>query len=225
MKEFDQLNKTIKKLRSPGGCPWDRVQTIDTMKQYLLEEAYELSDAVNAKSLDGVREELGDIFLILIVLSHMHCEKQSFSLEDVLECVNEKLITRHPHVFSTKKLRTKKEVLDHWVKSKAIKKKRKTIKCRLPVSAPSLMLAALFNKEMSHLVSKVNNTDSFADIIDGIKNGLNKLEKKQSPEASFSSILFDLGRLAFAFGVDLEGALREKVLKEAEGVSYGGSEK
>jgi nucleoside triphosphate diphosphatase len=224
MKEFDRLNKTIKKLRAPRGCPWDRDQTPESMKQYLLEEAYELSDAIGKDTPDAIMEELGDIFLILIVLTHMYNEKQLFDLKGVLESVNEKLIKRHPHVFSTKKLSTKKEVLDYWIKSKAKDKKRRTIRCRLPVSAPALTLAAILNKEIAH-VAKDKHSDSPTEIIGRINKATAKLNKKQAEREAFSSILFDFCRLAFTLGVDLEGALREKVVKEAENIPYSDSKK
>jgi tetrapyrrole methylase family protein / MazG family protein len=225
MKEFNELNKTIETLRSPRGCPWDREQTVETMKQYLLEEAYELADAVAAGNIKEIKEELGDLFLILIVISQMHQEKKLFSLAEVLDSANHKLISRHPHVFSTEKLKTKKDVLDHWIKSKAKKKKRKTIKCRLPLSAPALTLAAIFNKELEHVQPRRSGRGGDQDIIEAVIATAGELKKPGARKTALASMAFDLCRLAFVEAIDLESLLREKVLKSAELVPYESDKK
>ena len=124
MKEFNELLRVIRRLRSPGGCPWDQAQTVDDMKNYLLEEAYELVDAINTKKPVLVKEELGDVFLILTVITEMFREKKRFCLKDVFNHIKNKLINRHPHVFSKEKLETKEEVLSYWIKNKAKSKNR-----------------------------------------------------------------------------------------------------
>ena len=222
MKEFDRLFSTVETLRSPRGCPWDKAQTIDTMRQYLLEEVYELNDALAAVNYDEIKEELGDVFLLLITFSQMCREKGFFTIEEVLEQINDKLITRHPHVFSTKKLTTKKAVLDYWIRSKAKKKKRKTIKCRLPLSAPALMLAAIFNKERAHISSQVTtkSQDKGDKEIRAICLNAAKLKKERLRKQAFASILLAVANLAWEYGVDLEGLLRQKVMRQAARVSY-----
>jgi tetrapyrrole methylase family protein/MazG family protein len=151
MKEFDQLVEVIKKLRSPEGCPWDRAQTIDTMKKCLLEETYELIDALSDKKYKIAEEELGDVILIAIVIAQMLDKKNKSNLKKVLERAKSKLIVRHPHVFSKKKLNSKEEVLKAWIKDKAKIKKRKSVKDRLPKTAPALLQAYLFFKECKNL--------------------------------------------------------------------------
>jgi len=218
MKEFDALVKTIRKLRAPGGCPWDRAQTIENYKKFVLEETYELIDEISENKSESVREELGDIFLILIVIADMFQEKGKFTLADVLKYVNEKLILRHPHVFSTAKLKTEKEVLAYWIKHKAKHKKRKTIKERLPRVAPALLLCDLFFKEYAHLGSKKQYKKN--EIVRKIKDNLNLLDKRKDKKAVFGEILFEISRLSSLQNIDCENILREKVIKEAASSRY-----
>jgi len=218
MKEFDALVKTIRKLRAPGGCPWDRAQTIENYKKFVLEETYELIDEISGNKSESVREELGDIFLILIVIADMFQEKGKFSLADALKYVNEKLILRHPHVFSSTKLKTDKEVLAFWIKHKAKHKKRKTIKERLPLVAPALLLCDLFFKEYAHLDNKKEYKKD--EITKKIKNNLNLLDKRKNKKAVLSEILFEISRLSSLYNLDCENILREKVIKEAKASKY-----
>jgi len=218
MKEFDALVKTIRKLRAPGGCPWDRAQTIENYKKFILEETYELIDEISHNKSESVREELGDIFLILIVVADMFQEKRKFTLADCLKHVNEKLILRHPHVFSTTKLKTDKEVLAFWIKHKAKHKKRKTIKERLPLVAPALLLGDLFFKEYAHLDNKKEYNKN--EIAKKIKENLSLLDKRKDRKAVFSEILFEISRLSSLYNLDPENILRKKVIKEAARASY-----
>ncbi|MCK9572877.1 MAG: hypothetical protein M0R20_00550 [Candidatus Omnitrophica bacterium] len=218
MKEFDALVKTIRALRAPGGCPWDRAQTVENYKKFILEEAYELIDGISLNKSESVREELGDIFLILIVIADMFQEKDKFSLAECLNKVNEKLVLRHPHVFSSTKLKTDKEVLAYWIKHKAKHKNRKTIKERLPLVAPALLLADLFFKEYAHLDNKKEYKKS--EILQKVKKNLNLLGKRKDKRAVFGEILFELSRLSSLYNLDPENALREKVIKEAANSNY-----
>lgn len=219
MKEFDNLLKTVRVLRSPKGCPWDRAQKISDMKKYLLEEVYELIEAIDAKEAEAIKEELGDIFLILTVIAEMHKEKNKFTPEEILEYVNEKLILRHPHVFASLKLKTKEEVLNHWIINKAKAKKRKSVKDRLPLIAPSLLLAGVFFKERSHLVKKRTKQDKEKQFLK-IKDKFCELKGKKNKEKILTDMVFEICKYGFDLGVDLEGALRRKVLKAAERTSY-----
>ncbi len=224
MKEFNELLKTIKILRSPGGCPWDRAQKVDNMKTYLLEEVYELIDGINKKNAGEVKEELGDVFLILIVISLMFEDKNKFNLIDVLVNTNKKLISRHPHVFSSKKLKTKEEVLKHWVNTKAKKKKRISIKDRLPIGAPSLLLANIFYKECHHIDR--NNKNRGKDVIlSRVAEKIKKVKTKKAKETFFKDVLLNISKFAFEQNIDLESSLRNGILSAAEKVPYIKSKK
>ncbi|MCF7874089.1 MAG: MazG family protein [Candidatus Omnitrophica bacterium] len=228
MKEFDQLVKVIRKLRSPGGCPWDRAQTIETMKKCLLEETYELIDALSDKKYKIAEEELGDVILIVIVIAEMLDEKNKSDLKQSLNRAKNKLIVRHPHVFSKKKLNTKEEVLKVWIKNKAKKKKRSSVKDRLPKTAPALLLAYLFFKECRNLGKKNTGIDSSDVVISMISDEMDKFKKetkKSKKEQIISEILFKAAQLASFSGLDPEELLRQNVFQKAKKVSYGKARK
>ncbi|MDP2922554.1 MAG: MazG nucleotide pyrophosphohydrolase domain-containing protein [Candidatus Omnitrophota bacterium] len=220
MKEFDKLVETIKILRSPKGCPWDRAQKISNYKKYLLEETYELVDEIDSKDAKATKEELGDLFLILIVIAEIFKEKGKFSLNEALDKINEKLIARHPHVFSSKKLKTAKEVLSYWINSKAKIKKRKTIKDRLPLVAPSLLLADIFFKEYNHIHERENTKVESKKTFNRIIKILKLCAKSKDKGRLLAEINFDICKLAFLYKLDLESLLRKKVFTEAKGALY-----
>ena len=117
-KKLDILIDVITKLRSPDGCPWDMKQTPQTFKNYLIEEAHELFEAINDNNPRHICEELGDLLFQLIFLNNLYQEKQLFSFEDVIEGITEKMIRRHPHVFDNMKITSEKELRQNWQKIK-----------------------------------------------------------------------------------------------------------
>lgn len=221
MKEFDDLVEIVKVLRSKKGCPWDRAQKVKDYKKYLLEEAYELIEAIDGSKITSIQEELGDLFLILVMVAQIFQEKDKFCVKDSLKLINQKLILRHPHVFSDKKLKNKKEVLEYWVNSKAKKKNRKTVKERIPQSAPSLLMAEILIKEVSHLkrnslVSQTVSDPKNSKIsLKQLFAGLNLQDK-----ASFAGFLFSFCQYAHLHKISLEDELRSLVLKKAEKITY-----
>jgi tetrapyrrole methylase family protein/MazG family protein len=122
---FTKLCGVIARLRAPDGCPWDREQTPSSLRGDLIEETYEAVEAIDEKNPDHIREELGDLFLLVTMLSYMHEEEGLFSIADVLCGVAEKLIRRHPHVFGGVKVRDSAEVLDNWARIKVEQEGRK----------------------------------------------------------------------------------------------------
>ena len=113
------------RLRAPGGCPWDREQTFDTIKPYTLEEAYEVVEAIDARDWDELTGELGDLLLQVLFYAEMAQEEKRFSIDDVLDRLANKLIDRHPHVFGEVKADTPAEVLRNWQALKAEEKKKR----------------------------------------------------------------------------------------------------
>ncbi len=109
-----RLEAVMGVLRSPGGCPWDREQTLDSLKPYLIEEAYELLDAIDSRDPDKHREELGDVLLQVVFQAELRKEQGEFDLDSVAQCLADKLIRRHPHVFGDASATTSAEVLRHW---------------------------------------------------------------------------------------------------------------
>ena len=119
MTDTKKLEEVIKKLRNPnGGCPWDIKQTSTSLLPYLIEEAYEVVDAIKNKDTNDIKEELGDLLLQILLHATIQEENNAFNLQDVIDILCEKLIRRHPHVFKTKKKLTNKELKEQWEKIK-----------------------------------------------------------------------------------------------------------
>ena len=122
---FERAVSIMARLRAPGGCPWDREQTFDTIKPYTLEEAYEVVEAIDARDWDELTGELGDLLLQVLFYAEMAQEEKRFSIDDVLDRLANKLIDRHPHVFGEVKADTPAEVLRNWQALKAEEKKKR----------------------------------------------------------------------------------------------------
>ncbi|MDR0630247.1 MAG: nucleoside triphosphate pyrophosphohydrolase [Treponema sp.] len=128
---FKGLYDIVLRLRSPGGCPWDLEQTPRSLRGDLLEETYECVEAIDEQDPAHIKEELGDLFLLVTMLSYMHQEEGLFSVADVLTGVSEKLIRRHPHVFGELQVKDSQEVLDNWARIKVEQEGRKPKDSRL----------------------------------------------------------------------------------------------
>ncbi|MDR2247350.1 MAG: nucleoside triphosphate pyrophosphohydrolase [Treponema sp.] len=122
---FQGLYDTVARLRAPDGCPWDREQTPATLRGDLLEETYECVEAIDEKDPAHIREELGDLFLLVTMLSYMHEQEGCFTVPEVLAGITAKLIRRHPHVFGEVKVRDSAEALDNWARIKVEQEGRK----------------------------------------------------------------------------------------------------
>lgn len=121
---FIDLVELMRRLRSPGGCPWDREQTFQTIKPYMLEEAYEVAEAIDNADFPHLREELGDLLLQVVFFSQMASEAGHFNIEDVVQAISDKLIRRHPHVFGDTSLNTPDDVKRKWADLKEEEKKQ-----------------------------------------------------------------------------------------------------
>lgn len=222
MKEFDELISIIKKLHSPQGCPWDRAQKLGDYKKFLLEEVYELVEAIESGDFNHVKEEIGDVFLILASISYLFDKKNKFKVNNALEHINQKLISRHPHVFGQVKTRSKDEVLAFWIKNKAEKKNRKNIKDRLPLSAPALLMADIFLKERGYLKG-IKSKDKRLQFAAQAKK-LVLISKKIAAKRFSRKLLADLLICACSIGysqrIELETLLRHEILSQAEKITY-----
>src|SRR5579864_6468907 len=122
---FERAVSIMARLRGPGGCPWDREQTFDSIKPYTLEETYEVLEAIDNRDWDELQGELGDLLLQVLFYSEMANEQGSFSIDDVLDRLSEKLIDRHPHVFGEVKAETAAEVKRNWEALKVEERKKR----------------------------------------------------------------------------------------------------
>ena len=123
MEEFEKLLEIVERLNGPDGCPWDREQTFQSLRPYLLEEMDELVEAIDDDSTSGIVEEMGDVFFQMVFLSKLGEKSGRFNLRDVVRTVSEKLIRRHPHVFGGAEAKDADEALAHWKRVKAEEKK------------------------------------------------------------------------------------------------------
>ena len=141
--QLQRLVEVMNTLRSPGGCPWDAEQTHESLLKYLLEESYEFIEAVEENDRAAMREELGDVLLQVFFHARMAEEHPTdpFSVEDVAKTVAEKLVRRHPHVFSDTKVSGSAEVLENWEAQKAAEKGRTSATEGVPLGQPALALA------------------------------------------------------------------------------------
>lgn len=150
MKEFNKLIKIMKRLRHPKkGCPWDLKQSEKTLKEYILEEAYELIEAIDGDSPSRQMEELGDLLLQVVFLSRIHQEKKNFSIQDVIAKINQKLINRHPHIFAKLKVSSAAEVKSNWEKIKKDEKGNQSFISDYPEQMPALSTAKRIAEQAS----------------------------------------------------------------------------
>src|SRR5690349_7225697 len=134
--KFQRLVEIMARLRGPGGCPWDREQTFDSIKPYTLEETYEVLDAIDRRDWDGLAEELGDFLLQAVFYAEMAAEEDRFAIGDALDAINAKLVRRHPHVFGEGSAETAGDVKRIWGEVKAAEKAGK----EKPSGAPEGLL-------------------------------------------------------------------------------------
>jgi len=123
--KFERLVEIMARLRAPGGCPWDREQTFDTIKPYLLEETYEVLEAIDQRDWPGLADELGDLLLQAVFFAQMAADENTFTIDNSLDAISEKLIRRHPHVFASGDAKTADDVKRRWDEIKADEKKSK----------------------------------------------------------------------------------------------------
>ena len=139
---FARFCEVIARLRSPTGCPWDRQQTLESIKPFTLEETYELLEAIDSKDDVAIVEELGDVLLQVVLDAQIGRDEERFGIEQVIDVVTQKMIARHPHVFDTEKAHTAEEVLTNWDRAKQREKQRDSIFDGLPTSLPALARCA-----------------------------------------------------------------------------------
>lgn len=138
LKAFNELLDIMDELRA--GCPWDKVQTFESLRHLTIEETYELSESILDKDLEGIRNELGDLMLHLVFYAKIGSESGRFDIGDVLQYINEKLVYRHPHIYGDVEANDPKTVKDNWEKIK-LKEGRKSVLSGVPVSLPPLVKA------------------------------------------------------------------------------------
>jgi XTP/dITP diphosphohydrolase/ATP diphosphatase len=203
------------RLRGPDGCPWDREQTFDSIKRYTLEETYEVFDAIERRAWPELKDELGDLLLQVLFYAQMAEEAGYFSLRDVAENLNAKLVRRHPHVFGDVEATDAGAVLRNWEQIKVEEKKSKPAQASMLDEVPRTMPATLEASKLGSKAAKVgfdwpDSSGLFAKLDEEIAELMVEVEAgdKAKVEAEFGDLMFTAMNLARHLGVDAESALR-----------------
>lgn len=196
-KEFQKLRHVIADLRGPDGCPWDKKQTHHTLKKYLIEEAYELIEAINNEDIDHMIEELGDVLLQVVLHAQIGEDDGYFSIDDVIEGLTAKMIRRHPHVFGDTIVSDEKDVLKNWqeIKNQEKTKEEESLLDKVGKAQPSLIRAYELQKE----AAKVGfDWQEIAPVWAKVREELQEFEEELNSKGENENILKEFGDLLFA---------------------------
>jgi len=208
MNYLDELIKTIEILRSPEGCEWDRAQTHKTIRQNMLEEAYEAAEAIDEENTEHLKEELGDVLLQVLLHSQIAADNSEFNIQDVAKALNEKLIHRHPHVFGGEKTHDTKKILQNWEKLKAEEKtERKRVLDGIPKTLPALLYCMKISKKAARAGFEWKNEKQVEDCFESEIEEFKDAKTFEQKEEEFGDILFSLVNVARWNKIDPELAL------------------
>lgn len=218
-KRFNNILKIMSRLRGKKGCPWDKEQTTESLKPFLIEEAYEVIEAIDEKSPEKMKEELGDLLLQVVFHAQLAKERNDFDMEDILTTLEEKLIRRHPHVFGDLSYEDAKEVLVQWEKIKKQEKaniKRESMLDSVPKELPALLRAHRLQDKASRVGFDWKHIDDvFKKVEEEIKEFKGAVEKKKPDEIEdeLGDIFFALVNVARFLEINPEDALRKTISK------------
>ena len=211
-----RLVGVMQRLLASGGCPWDREQTFETLRKYVLEEACEVIDAIESKDMPHLREELGDLLLQIVFQSELARSQANFGIDDVIEGIVGKLVHRHPHVFADGTAKDAAEVLQNWERIKMEEKKDRRVLDGVPRSLPALTRAQRIGEKVSRVGfdwsdrqgSRAKVEEEIGELDEAIASG-----DKDAIEAELGDAIFAMVNLARHLDVDAEGAVRRTVDK------------
>jgi MazG family protein len=215
MSAIEDLCRTVARLREPDGCPWDRVQTHESLTRCLIDECSELLDTIDRMDLPHMREELGDVLIQVVFHAQLAAERGDFNFEDVAREINDKLIRRHPHVFGANKVDTPAQVLEVWEKVKAGEKAaagktESAVFKPLPPRLPALMFAEAVWKQIEKNRLPADGVVDTAQV---------QALGRHLDAPTLGRMLFEITAAARVKGLDPEGALRletDRVMREVE---------
>lgn len=205
--EFGRLIEIMNDLREK--CPWDKKQTIQSLRQQSIEELYELADAISAEDWKGIKEELGDLFLHLVFYSKIGEEQGQFKLDEVLNGINEKLIRRHPHVYGDLKVEDEAEVKRNWEQLK-LKEGKESVLSGVPKSLPATVKAMRLQEKAKQVGFEWDTTEQ---VWDKVQEEMQELQEairegdQDHVEEEFGDLVFSLINYARFLRVDAEHAL------------------
>lgn len=217
MSDVSRLQEIVTRLRAPDGCPWDREQTHSSLRSSLVEECYEVVEAINREDDPNLQEELGDILLHVVMHSHLANEREAFTFEQVVETVCEKLIRRHPHVFGDTSAENSQQVLKQWEQIKRQEKGGEaSVLAGLPAALPALMRAQNAQKKAARVGF---DWESASPVYDKIEEEMAEVREAvsnkdaQAVEEEIGDLLFSVVNLARKLKVDSETALTSATSK------------
>lgn len=205
---FGRLLTIMDELREQ--CPWDRKQTLESLRNLTIEETYELADAILDGDLEGVKEEIGDLMLHMVFYARIASEQGAFNIADALHAICDKLIARHPHIYGDVKVKDEEEVKQNWEQLK-LKEGKKSLLAGVPVSLPAMVKAYRMQEKTKQVGFEWENTEQvwakveeeLGELHDNIRNKA----PQQEIEEEFGDVLFSLVNYARFIGVDPETAL------------------
>ena len=204
---FVRLVKIMDELREQ--CPWDRKQTIHTLRSLTIEETYELADAITDNDWKGIREEIGDLLLHMVFYARLGSEQQQFTLEEAINGICEKLISRHPHIYGNVQVKDEEEVKQNWERLK-LKEGKKSVLSGVPVSLPALVKATRLQEKAKQVGFE---WDTREQVWDKVEEEMNELKEAigqndaDKIEGEFGDLMFSLVNYARFLRVDAENAL------------------
>lgn len=222
LEAFDRLLEIMDELREK--CPWDKKQTLESLRTLTIEETYELADAIIKNDLNELKKELGDLLLHIVFYAKIGSEKKAFDITDVLNNINEKLVRRHPHVFGDVKVQNHTEVEENWEEIKMKEKDRdNSVLSGVPDSLPALVKA---NRIQQKVRGVGFDWDERSQIWDKVKEELDELqhevetENQENVEAEFGDLFFSLINAARLYDIDPETALERTNKKFIKRFNY-----
>ena len=225
--KFQKLVETMARLRAPGGCPWDREQTFDSIKPYTLEETYEVLDAIDRREWGELAEELGDFMLQAVFYAQMASEEKLFGIDDSLDAINQKLLRRHPHVFGEQSAETAGDVKRIWGEVKAAEKKDKGKQDGLLANVPRALPALVEAQQISSRAAGAGfDWENPEQVLDKLHEELAEFAQARRNashdelENEMGDLLFVLVNLARFVKVDPEQALRRTNAKFRRRFAY-----
>jgi tetrapyrrole methylase family protein / MazG family protein len=221
---FERFQETIAHLRAPEGCPWDRKQTHLSLREYLLEEAFEVIDTLDREDSDALREELGDLLLQIVLHAQIAVEEGEFSMADIIADINAKMIKRHPHVWGDVSVENADEVLANWDELKRKERsnlaEKKSALSGVPLALPSLAQAEKYQSKAAKVGFDWPNVDEVIAKLQEECNELREAETSPDRAAEFGDVLFSLVNVARWYKIDPEIALRETNAKFVRRFQY-----
>ncbi|HSZ31866.1 MAG TPA: nucleoside triphosphate pyrophosphohydrolase [Puia sp.] len=208
-KSFLRLVNIMDELREK--CPWDRKQTIQTLRSLTIEELYELTDAIITEDWQGIKEELGDLFLHLLFYAKIASEQNRFKLEEVLDGISDKLISRHPHIYGDVKVNSEEDVKQNWEKLK-LQEGKKSVLSGVPSSLPAVVKAIRLQEKSKQVGFEWNNSEEVWDKVEEEKRELQDAVISGNTahiEEEFGDLMFSMINYARFLRIDAETALEK----------------